>query len=249
MIRGLEKFKDFFRDFQGQYVLIGGSACDILFEEAGIPFRATRDIDMVLIVEALTPEFGRRFWDFIEAGGYEHRARSNGAPQYYRFDRPQEAEFPLMLELFSRAAPIPDNRESQCIPLHLGEDLSSLSAILLDEDYYRLLLDGKSIRSDVVVLTPVYLILFKAKAWLDLTERQKGGQKVDTKDIKKHKNDIVRLAGVLTGEEKIALPESVRVDMRGFLERFEAEPTDMKNMGLPALTFAEVLRLLKAIYL
>ena len=36
MIRGLEKFKDFFRDFQGQYVLIGGSACDILLEETGI---------------------------------------------------------------------------------------------------------------------------------------------------------------------------------------------------------------------
>ena len=68
MVKGLEIFKEFFRDFQDQYVLIGGAACDIVFQEADLPFRATKDLDMVLIVEALTPEFGRRFWGFVEAG-------------------------------------------------------------------------------------------------------------------------------------------------------------------------------------
>ena len=38
-------------------VLIGGAACDILFESNEVNFRATRDLDMVLIIEALTPEF------------------------------------------------------------------------------------------------------------------------------------------------------------------------------------------------
>ena len=33
-------------------------SCDILFESNEVNFRATRDLDMVLIVEALTPEFG-----------------------------------------------------------------------------------------------------------------------------------------------------------------------------------------------
>ena len=101
MVRGLDIFKEFFRDFQNQYVLIGGAACDIVFNEADLPFRATKDLDMVLIIEALTPEFGRRFWDFIIEGGYENRVKSNGAPQFYRFDKPQVPDFPYMIELLA----------------------------------------------------------------------------------------------------------------------------------------------------
>ncbi|MDD3898415.1 MAG: tyrosine-type recombinase/integrase, partial [Syntrophomonadaceae bacterium] len=47
-----------------QYAIIGGTACDLLMSEDGLDFRATRDIDIVLIVESLTPEFGKiRFHD------------------------------------------------------------------------------------------------------------------------------------------------------------------------------------------
>ena len=62
MVRGLDTFKEFFRGFENQYVLIGGAACDILFSSNEGQFRATRDLDMVLIVEALTEEFGERLW-------------------------------------------------------------------------------------------------------------------------------------------------------------------------------------------
>ena len=34
-------------------MLIGGAACDILFESNDTSFRDTRDLDMVLIVEGL----------------------------------------------------------------------------------------------------------------------------------------------------------------------------------------------------
>lgn len=100
---GLDKFKEYFMGYQDQYVLIGGAACDIIFEEQDTAFRATKDLDLVLIVEALTPAFGHRFWQFVRDGGYEHRAKSSGAPQFYRFDKPKAPGFPYMLELFSRA--------------------------------------------------------------------------------------------------------------------------------------------------
>ena len=32
MVKGLEVFKSFFNGYEDQYVLIGGAACDILFE-------------------------------------------------------------------------------------------------------------------------------------------------------------------------------------------------------------------------
>lgn len=70
MVRGLDTFKEYFKGFENQYVLIGGAACDILFASSGGQFRATRDLDMVLIVEALTPEFGERFWKFVKEGQY-----------------------------------------------------------------------------------------------------------------------------------------------------------------------------------
>jgi predicted nucleotidyltransferase len=53
MVHGLEKFKEYFGDYTNQYVFIGGTACDILMNELGVPFRATKDLDMVLIIEAL----------------------------------------------------------------------------------------------------------------------------------------------------------------------------------------------------
>lgn len=55
---GLDKFKEYFMGYQDQYVLIGGAACDIIFEEQDTAFRATKDLDLVLIVEALTTAFG-----------------------------------------------------------------------------------------------------------------------------------------------------------------------------------------------
>ncbi len=58
MVKGLDTFREFFRNDTDKYVLIGGAACDIVFSNNETSFRATRDLDIVLIVEALTPEFG-----------------------------------------------------------------------------------------------------------------------------------------------------------------------------------------------
>lgn len=111
--------------------MIGGAACDLIFEDVDDDFRATKDLDMVLIAEALTPEFGKRFWEFIRDGGYEHRAKSNGSPQFFRFDKPKNVDYPYMIELFSKTSTMIEDVEHGCIPLHLGDDISSLSAILL----------------------------------------------------------------------------------------------------------------------
>lgn len=41
MVRGLDTFREYFRGFENQYVLIGGAACDILFANNEGQFRAT----------------------------------------------------------------------------------------------------------------------------------------------------------------------------------------------------------------
>lgn len=61
MVKGLDIFYDYFAEFTDQYVLIGGAACDISFHSNSADFRATKDLDMVLVIEAQTKEFGQKF--------------------------------------------------------------------------------------------------------------------------------------------------------------------------------------------
>lgn len=77
-VRGLEKFKEYFSEFKENYVIIGGTACSIILRDADMKPRATKDIDMILIVDQMTPEFGRQFWQFIRDGKYEMRERKRG---------------------------------------------------------------------------------------------------------------------------------------------------------------------------
>lgn len=41
MVNGLYKFRDFFQSHTDKYVLIGGAACSIVFDEIGEDFRTT----------------------------------------------------------------------------------------------------------------------------------------------------------------------------------------------------------------
>lgn len=248
MIRGVETFRKFFEGYKDQYVLIGGAACDVAMEEAGNGFRATKDLDIVLIVEAITPEFGKAFWNFVREGGYRNKSRSSGEPQFYRFDKPEAPEFPYMLELFSRST-VEIGTEDQILePIYIDDEVSSLSAILLSDVYYQMLLDGRMEVEGLMILNPAFIIPFKAKAWLDLKDKRSRGMNVDEKDIKKHKNDIVRLAVLLNGDVPVTLPKEVEEDMRHFLSQYEKEPADLKNLGLGTLPNVEIIRRLKDIY-
>lgn len=248
MIKGIEIFKDFFEEYKDQYVLIGGAACDIIMEETESGFRAMKDLDIVLIVEALTQEFGKTFWNFINEGRYRNKSRSSGEPQFYRFDKPETPGFPYMIELFSRM-PFEMGRENQILALvHIDDEVSSLSAILLNDAYYQMLLDGRTEVEGLIILNPVFIIPFKAKAWLDLTDKRNRGMNVDEKDIKKHKNDIARLAVILDGNDSLLLPEEVREDMDVFLNHYEREPADLKNLQIKDIVNAEIIRRLRDVY-
>ena len=247
MVKGIERFRDYFRDFTDEYVLIGGAACDISFNNNNADFRATKDLDIVLIVEALTIGFGKRFWKFIQDGGYQNRAKSSGKPQFYRFDKPMQAGFPAMLELFARTEYILEE-DSGITPLHIDDSVSSLSAILLNEAYYKALLQGREVIDGISVLPHSMLIPFKAKAWLDLSERDRRGEHVDSRDLKKHRNDIIRMASELL-LERCELPDEVRNDMRTFIDAMNVTDQEIKNLKLYGVKAEDIQRLLVDTYL
>jgi hypothetical protein len=114
MVKGLDVFRAWFKDHADQYILIGGTAATLTMEESGLAFRATKDLDIVLHVEALTPAFGQAFWKFIEAGGYVIRQASDTAkPIFYRFQKPTDAGFPAMVE---ETNGVKTNGVRSCIP-------------------------------------------------------------------------------------------------------------------------------------
>ena len=63
MVSGFTKFMERFQGFENQYVIIGGTACDLIMENEELPFCATKDVDIVLIVESITAEFGKEYED------------------------------------------------------------------------------------------------------------------------------------------------------------------------------------------
>lgn len=242
MVRGLEKFRAQLGAYANQYVLIGGAACDLLMNEAGLEFRATKDLDIVLCVEALDTDFVAAFWEFVKSGQYEIQQGSAGRTRYYRFVKPKDSEYPYMLELFSRKPDglyLPDH--CHLTPIPVDEEVSSLSAILLDDDYYVFLHSGKRMVEGVPIVGPEQLVPLKARAWLDLKRRSEVRASVDAKDVAKHKNDVFRLYQLLDPTLGVAIPDTVSRDMEAFLISMRSEKVDLKNLGIRGRTQSAIL--------
>jgi hypothetical protein len=225
MVRGLDIFREYFAGHADQFVLIGGTAATLAMEEAGLEFRATKDLDIVLHIEALRPSFGEAFWSFVEAGGYEIRQASDtGKPVFYRFQKPADERFPAMLELFCRAPEgITLAEGSHLTPIPIDEAAASLSAILLDDAYYEFILAGRKEIDGLPWVGEDRLIPLKASAWLDLGDRQAKGEQVDSKNIRKHANDVLRLSQLLAPDVRIAIAPRIAEDLARFLGGIEAD--------------------------
>lgn len=249
MVEGLDRFSEHFAAYTDQYVLIGGAACTLAMEDVGQTFRATKDLDIVLSLEALDEEFVAAFWEFVRAGAYEIQEKATGEKRFYRFQKPANDGYPFMLELFSR---IPDALsiadDSHLTPIPVDAELSSLSAILLEGDYYDFLQSGKRIVSSVPIVGPEHLIPLKAKAWLDLSQRAADGIKVDSKDLKKHKNDVFRLFVIVDPDFSAEIPPAIKSDLSEFIDRMTTETIALKNLGLGNQTLDGVLMDLRTMY-
>lgn len=159
--------------------------------------RATDDIDMILVVEKMTPEFGQRFWEFIDEGKYENlqRKREDKEPvtELFRFLEPKNG-FPVQIELLSKYPDVLGVPTGfHLTPIPVGEEIPSLSAILLDEEYYRHTIDSSIIEEGICIANPLSLLCLKVKAFLNLTEEKKINPNVRSADIKKYRDDVFKL--------------------------------------------------------
>lgn len=247
-VYGLDCFATYMQGLEDCYTVIGGTACDILMRDADLDFRATKDIDLVLLVENRLPEVAAAVWNLVKDGGYRCGWRNSNKVHFYRFTEPQVEGFPVMLEIFSKAPSFLEEPEGLTIaPLPVGEDLSSLSAILLDDNYYEFMKTGRKTVHGIAVLDAARLVPFKAKAYIDLSTRKAKGEHVNTGDLKKHKKDVFRLLQLFTADESVQLTQTIRNDMRQFRDRALEEGVPLQQMGVP-LSLDEAVALLETTY-
>ena len=246
---GIDRFREYFAAHEDQYAIIGGAACDLLFGTAGLGFRTTKDIDVVLCVEVVDVAFARAFEAFLDAGGYQARERSGGTREFYRFRTPTDPSFPDTIELFARRPGILDLLQGAVLtPIPVEDDVISLSAILLEDSYYEVLHSARQKLEGVSIIDETLLIPLKAHAFLNLTDRLQSGRHVDSKDIRKHRNDVFRLVQLLRSDASITLPEQIRHDLRRFVDRTAADDSlDPTAFDVP-FSRAEAIDLLRSTY-
>ena len=231
MVKGIEAFREKFRAYTDSYTVIGGAACDILMTEADIDFRATKDIDMILILEDRKEEFTSVFWEFIKEGGYKCGWKNSQEVHFYRFTDPAPG-YPVQIELFSRKPDYHLNVQTGIVPVHIDDDVSSLSAILLNDDFYQFMMSGRRVVDEICVLEAAYLIPFKMFAWIDLTNKKTRGEHVNERDLKKHKYDVFRLLEIVPDNTKVSVSGLVQDSVNEFLARIEQEQLALSQIGL-----------------
>ncbi|MDF2612205.1 MAG: hypothetical protein K0R92_3679 [Lachnospiraceae bacterium] len=233
MIPGIDTFREKFKDYTDYYTIIGGTACDILLSEADLSFRATNDIDMILIMEDNFPEFASVFWEYIKEGGYRCGWKNDDNMH------------------FSRKPGYHLEVDEGVIPIYIDDDTSSLSAILLNDDFYNFMMSGRKVVNGIGVLGAEHLIPFKMYAWINMVDRKTAGEHVNERDLKKHKYDVFRLLQIVTAGTRVESYGLVKESIQKFIDDIsvvDASDIRLLQMRLP-FDRDKGVELLRGIYL
>lgn len=253
MVKGLDRLRSYFEHYQQNYIIIGGTACEIRLESKGIDFRATKDIDMLLIIEAIDQKILAQFWHFIRDGGYEKQNIDQMERKFFRFTNPQADDFPLILELFSRkpeGITVPE--DFHLTPIPTSEELSYLSAMLMDDDYYNFTIQNCDVLDGLKVANELALITLKIKAYLNNLQRKIEGHAVRENDITKHKRNVLKLVATLTGNELAICPDIIKTDIAGYIDHLRREQPDIKGLtkeaGLGPIALDDILEQMARVF-
>lgn len=85
------------------------------------------------------------------------------------------------------------------------------------------------------------------KAFLDLSGRKEKGEAIDSRDIKKHKNDVFRLIQVISPDTCLKLPVEAQSDVQSFIDIIRDTPPELKNLKIN-LDLAEALEILSGLF-
>ncbi|MFS7244094.1 hypothetical protein AB6880_00065 [Rahnella inusitata] len=210
---GLEFLSEYMKDYQNEYILIGGNACALNFNNEGAEFRATVDLDIVLIIESTEDDFFRHLINYLVENDYVGK-KFNGpngemtGGSAYRFTLPEEKtgnEHPTQIELFSKKPDYFDpekvkNDRLHITPIETAMGISNFSAILLDDELYEFIQKSKTTIQGISTVGLECLFGLKSIAWHSNQRLFDENKDIDPKNIFKHPNDMVQIVSIIESQ-------------------------------------------------
>lgn len=251
MVNGFDRFIEYFKDYLDQFVIIGGYACTLHYFEKGVQFRQTHDIDIVLIMENMSLKFYEKFWNYLMEGAYVSESQTSIDHHYYRFETTKDKEYPKVIELLSRKSFELDKQLSNHItPIHIDEKIRSLSAIVLDDDYYHLIQMNRVVIKEISVLSLEFIVILKINAYLDLSELKKQGVDIKSSHIRKHRSDVLKIVReMMMIEVHSQLCDAVKSDVQCFIQMINDDIQSNVNLGIRPIVVKGILKRINLIFI
>ena len=138
----------------------------------------------------------------------------------YRFTLQDERlDYPQKIELLSRHSDLLGEPSGYHIePIPTDEDSHSLSAIIMDDDYYDFTIHHTDEIDGLLVANNKALIVLKANAYLNLLKEREAGRQVNSKDIRKHRSDVLKLIAAGNYPEPQPVNSKIYASIRLFLD-------------------------------
>ena len=132
--------------------------------------------------------------------------------------------YPAQIELLSKQPDVLGEPSGfHLTPIPVGEQVPSLSAILMDKEYYDQTIDRSIIEEGVRIANPLSLMCLKVKAFLNLTEEKKTNFNIRTYDIKKHRDDVFKLLAMrIDPFEPVELSTTMKENLTQFIDMMES---------------------------
>lgn len=232
MIQGLNHFKKYFKDDMDKFILIGGSATILSLEAIGMSrYKGTKDLDLVFVIEVLNKAFIDKFLEYVKLGGYETKV-ANGKSQFYRFENSKNNNFPKMIEILSRKSDVFKELDLKtATKLTVAEEISSLSALILDENYYQFIRKNSTLQDGIYIATMECLVILKIRAYNDLILKKDGGDHhVKRGDVNKHKNDVFRIAQNFNDTQRVKCIDFMKEDIKLFRDNLKNDEVDLRSL-------------------
>ncbi|UVV75377.1 hypothetical protein [Pantoea agglomerans] len=245
----LDFLSDYMREFSEDYILIGGNACALHFESLGANFRATLDLDVVLIIEGESDDFFKHLNNYLLEHDYVGKSYkgSNQGGSAYRFTLPENKRSsgcPVQIELFSRK---PDYYDvSKCrpgkehiVPIETADGISNFSAILLDDSVYDFIKNSKIELKGISTVTLECLLGLKSVAWHSNQDLYDNNKIKSYETVLKHPADMINIVSIIDAEECTypqVIFDSLQVSSGKFLsgELTRHMPVDIDAMNTAA---------------
>lgn len=195
----IKHFCSHFERFSDCYVLIGGSACALLYENEDPPFRPTRDVDVVLFAKTLSSDFEESLNRYLAENKYKYysiHSEEKLSFRMYRFTTDRDSSAPEQIELLSCKGELKLAPEQHIGPLKAGDAYTRFSCILMDDEYFDFLRRNTRHLQGIPVPSRLALVVLKIKAYLNIRQmrRAKAGETRPRSDeMNKHRNDACLL--------------------------------------------------------